>query len=108
MVEQRRRGAAVALGIYEVPRGVRSGSCRPVCEIRRCRAGADRAAICKCLDQLGARAVSIYLRSLLFNVGFYLSLVVHILVAIPTFMLPRRALFAVASSWTRSMNWMLR
>jgi 1-acyl-sn-glycerol-3-phosphate acyltransferase len=52
--------------------------------------------------------VSIFIRSLLFNVGFYLSLVVHIFVAIPTFVLPRRALFAVANSWSHSANWMLR
>jgi 1-acyl-sn-glycerol-3-phosphate acyltransferase len=50
----------------------------------------------------------IYVRSLLFNVGFYLSLVIHILIAIPTFVLPRRALFKVANSWTHSTNWMLR
>ena len=50
----------------------------------------------------------IYVRSLLFNVGFYLSLVIHILIAIPTFVLPRRALFMVANSWTHSTNWMLR
>ena len=50
----------------------------------------------------------IYLRSLLFNVGFYLSLVIHIFVAIPTFVLPRRALFMVANSWTHTTNWMLR
>ena len=52
--------------------------------------------------------MSIYLRSLLFNVGFYLSLIIHIFVAIPTFLLPRRALFAVATSWVHSTNWMLR
>ena len=52
--------------------------------------------------------MSIYIRSLLFNVGFYLSLVVHIFVAIPTFVLPRRALFVVATSWAHSANWMLR
>ncbi len=50
----------------------------------------------------------IYLRSLLFNVGFYLSLVIHILIAIPTFVLPRRALFMVANSWVHTTNWMLR
>ena len=50
----------------------------------------------------------IYVRSLLFNVGFYVSLVIHILVAIPTFVLPRRALFMVANSWVHSTNWMLR
>jgi len=34
--------------------------------------------------------------------------VIHILIAIPTFVLPRRALFSVANSWTHSTNWMLR
>ena len=52
--------------------------------------------------------MSIYIRSLLFNIGFYLSLVVHILIAIPTFVLPRRALFKVANSWVHTTNWMLR
>jgi 1-acyl-sn-glycerol-3-phosphate acyltransferase len=52
--------------------------------------------------------VSIFIRSLLFNIGFYLSLVVHILVAIPTFVLPRRALFVVANSWVHTTTWMLR
>src|SRR5215831_3538765 len=52
--------------------------------------------------------IVIYVRSLLFNIGFYLSLVIHILVAIPTFVLPRRALFMVANSWVHSTNWMLR
>lgn len=52
--------------------------------------------------------VSIFIRSLLFNIGFYLSLAVHIIVAIPTFLLPRQAILGVAKSWSRSMIWMLR
>ena len=51
--------------------------------------------------------MSIFVRSLLFNVGFYLSLIIHILLALPAFFLPRRVLFALARSWARSTNWML-
>ena len=52
--------------------------------------------------------VSIFIRSLLFNIGFYLSLILHMIVALPAFLLPRQALFELAKSWARSMNWMLR
>lgn len=52
--------------------------------------------------------VSIFLRSLVFNIGFYLSLLIHMIIAIPTFLLPRQAIIEVAKSWSRSMIWMLR
>lgn len=52
--------------------------------------------------------VSIFIRSLLFNIGFYLSLILHMIVALPAFFLPRQVLFELAKSWARSMNWMLR
>jgi 1-acyl-sn-glycerol-3-phosphate acyltransferase len=52
--------------------------------------------------------ISIFLRSLAFNTGFYLSLLVHMALAIPTFFLPRQALFNLAKSWSHSMTWMLR
>jgi 1-acyl-sn-glycerol-3-phosphate acyltransferase len=52
--------------------------------------------------------VSIFIRSLLFNAGFYLSLAVHMLLAIPSFFLPRQVLFTLANSWSHSMRWMLR
>lgn len=51
---------------------------------------------------------SIFIRSLVFNIGFYLSLIVHMIVALPSFFLPRQVLFELAKSWARSMNWMLR
>jgi 1-acyl-sn-glycerol-3-phosphate acyltransferase len=51
---------------------------------------------------------SIFLRSLAFNTGFYLSLLVHMALAIPSFFLPRQVLFALAKSWSHSMVWMLR
>jgi len=47
------------------------------------------------------------LRSVLFNVLFYLNLALHIVVAIPTFVLPRRVFMAIAKSWGRTSNWLL-
>jgi 1-acyl-sn-glycerol-3-phosphate acyltransferase len=52
--------------------------------------------------------ISIFIRSTAFNAGFYLSLLLHMVVAIPTFFLPRQALISVAKSWSHSMTWMLR
>jgi 1-acyl-sn-glycerol-3-phosphate acyltransferase len=48
------------------------------------------------------------LRSVVFNALFYINLVVHILVALPTFLLPRRGILAVAKSWGRTSNVLLR
>ncbi|MCP9628726.1 1-acyl-sn-glycerol-3-phosphate acyltransferase [Rhodopseudomonas palustris] len=50
----------------------------------------------------------IFIRSLIFNVLFYLLLVFWILVAIPTFLLPRRALIKVAKLWGQSSIWLMR
>jgi len=52
--------------------------------------------------------ISIFIRSLLFNVGFYLSLAVHMVPAMLSFVLPRQVLFMFAKSWAHSMIWMLR
>ncbi len=52
--------------------------------------------------------ISIFFRSLAFNAGFYLSLLVHMALAIPSFFLPRQVLFNLAKSWSHSMTWMLR
>jgi len=48
------------------------------------------------------------LRSVAFNGLFYLNLVLHIIAALPTFALPRRAFMAMARSWGRASNWLLR
>ena len=48
------------------------------------------------------------LRSVLFNVLFYLNLILHVVVAIPTYALPRRAFMAVAKSWGRTSNALMR
>ena len=50
----------------------------------------------------------IFLRSLIFNVLFYLMLVFWMMVAIPTFLMPPRAFMAVAKAWSRSSVWLMR
>jgi 1-acyl-sn-glycerol-3-phosphate acyltransferase len=52
--------------------------------------------------------VSIFLRSLVFNVLFYLVLVFWIIVALPTFALPPRAVFTVAGWWAQSSLFLMR
>jgi 1-acyl-sn-glycerol-3-phosphate acyltransferase len=51
---------------------------------------------------------SIFLRSLLYNVLFYLLLVFWMIVAIPTFVMPRPALMTLARIWARNSIWLLR
>jgi 1-acyl-sn-glycerol-3-phosphate acyltransferase len=50
----------------------------------------------------------IFLRSLVFNILFYLMLVFWMVVAIPTFLMPPRAFMAVAKAWSRSSVWLMR
>jgi 1-acyl-sn-glycerol-3-phosphate acyltransferase len=50
----------------------------------------------------------VVVRSILFNVLFYLNLVFYSIVAIPTFLLPRRAIIEVVRSWARTNIWLLR
>ncbi|WP_445490670.1 lysophospholipid acyltransferase family protein [Rhodopseudomonas sp. RCAM05734] len=52
--------------------------------------------------------VSIFVRSLIYNVLFYVLLVFWILVAIPTFVMPPRAFMAIAKAWARSSVWLMR
>jgi 1-acyl-sn-glycerol-3-phosphate acyltransferase len=52
--------------------------------------------------------VAIFLRSLVFNVLFYIGLVFWIIVAIPTFVMPRRGIVTVAQWWARSSVWLMR
>jgi len=52
--------------------------------------------------------VSVLIRSVAFNTLFYLNLFAHFIVAIPTFVMPRRVLVAVVRFWARSNNWLLR
>jgi len=48
------------------------------------------------------------LRSLIFNVLFYLNLLVQVTAALPTLLMPRWAIIAVARFWARSNIWLLR
>jgi 1-acyl-sn-glycerol-3-phosphate acyltransferase len=57
---------------------------------------------------IGAPMVSIFLRSLLYNVLFYLLLIFWIIVAIPTYLLPRAAVMTFARCWARSSIWLQR
>jgi 1-acyl-sn-glycerol-3-phosphate acyltransferase len=50
----------------------------------------------------------ITLRSLLFNLLFYLNLVILLIAAIPTLVMPRRAILWVAKLWGCSTLWLLR
>jgi 1-acyl-sn-glycerol-3-phosphate acyltransferase len=52
--------------------------------------------------------VSVIVRSVIFNVLFYLNLLLHFVAAIPTLVLPRRAIIAVAQFWARTNLWLLR
>jgi 1-acyl-sn-glycerol-3-phosphate acyltransferase len=47
-------------------------------------------------------------RSVIFNALFYLNLVVHFIVAIPTLVMPRWGILAVARFWARTNLWLLR
>lgn len=52
--------------------------------------------------------VSIFLRSLVFNVAFYVVLVVLIIVALPTLAMPLPALLTVADWWARASIFLMR
>jgi 1-acyl-sn-glycerol-3-phosphate acyltransferase len=48
------------------------------------------------------------LRSIIFNVLFYLNLVILIIAALPTVLMPRSGILAVARLWARANSWLLR
>jgi 1-acyl-sn-glycerol-3-phosphate acyltransferase len=50
----------------------------------------------------------ILLRSILFNLLFYLNTVIHLLIAVPTLVMPYWAVVAVAKMWGRTNLWLLR
>jgi 1-acyl-sn-glycerol-3-phosphate acyltransferase len=52
--------------------------------------------------------LSILLRSLAFNVLFYLNTLVYLMMALPTFFMPYRSVVAVASAWGRANLRLLR
>jgi 1-acyl-sn-glycerol-3-phosphate acyltransferase len=52
--------------------------------------------------------VFIFLRSLVYNVLFYLTLAFWLIVGIPTFLMPRSGILTVARYWACSSIWLLR
>jgi 1-acyl-sn-glycerol-3-phosphate acyltransferase len=52
--------------------------------------------------------VSIFVRSLIFNVAFYLNLAIYMLVALPICLLPLGALLWLCRSWARTNLFLLR
>ena len=50
----------------------------------------------------------VLIRSILFNALFYLNTLVYLIVALPTFFMPYRAIIAVARSWARTNLALLR
>jgi 1-acyl-sn-glycerol-3-phosphate acyltransferase len=52
--------------------------------------------------------VSIFLRSLAFNVLFYLTMAVWIVAALPTFVMPRAVLVRMVKAWGRWNIWLMR
>ncbi len=50
----------------------------------------------------------ILVRSIVFNVLFYLNTVIYLIIALPAFFLPYRAIIAVAKSWGRTNLMLLR
>ena len=52
--------------------------------------------------------LSIFLRSLVFNVLFYLLLAFWVIVGLPTYVMPRWGTLAIAKNWGRSSIWLMR
>lgn len=52
--------------------------------------------------------VLIFLRSLLYNILFYITLIVLLIAALPTFLMPRRGILFMAKTWGRVSVWLLR
>ena len=52
--------------------------------------------------------VFIFLRSLIYNVLFYVFLIGWLIVAIPTVAMPRTAILTIAKLWSRQSTWLLR
>lgn len=52
--------------------------------------------------------VSIFLRSLIFNVVFYVHMVAWIIIGIPTFLMPRKGILTIAKNWGRCSTWLMR
>src|SRR3954447_11828325 len=114
MVDQWHDAAAPDIGIRQIcccggPGPARRS--RPPTDARdgRCVRGPRAAQAGDGFRQLiGSSMLSIFLRSLVYNVLFYALLVFWILVAVPTFVLPPRFFIRVAKAWALSSIWLQR
>jgi 1-acyl-sn-glycerol-3-phosphate acyltransferase len=52
--------------------------------------------------------VAIGVRSHLFNILFYLTLLLYLIIALPTLAMPRWGILAIAKAWARSSLWLLK
>jgi 1-acyl-sn-glycerol-3-phosphate acyltransferase len=61
------------------------------------------------IAKIGNRVSSVLVfRSVLFNILFYLNLLVQLIAALPTLVMPRWGILAVARFWARTNLWLLR
>ena len=91
-------------------RRIRLSDCATLATARACRvvSTSDNAAAPRRACAQQDLLVLVILRSAVFNVLFYLNLLVHFVVAIPTLVMPRMAIVKVAMFWGRTNNWLLR
>jgi len=52
--------------------------------------------------------VSVFLRSLLYNVVFYLNLAFWVLLGLPTYFMPRKGIIWIATNWGKTSIWWMR
>lgn len=52
--------------------------------------------------------VSIFVRSLIYNIVFYLNLTFWVLLGIPTYIMPRWGIMNIAKNWARTSIWLMR
>jgi 1-acyl-sn-glycerol-3-phosphate acyltransferase len=57
---------------------------------------------------MSERVFSIFLRSLIFNILFYIVLAFWVLVGIPTYAMPRWGILSIAKNWGLSSIWLMR
>ncbi|MGL4729138.1 MAG: lysophospholipid acyltransferase family protein [Bosea sp. (in: a-proteobacteria)] len=50
----------------------------------------------------------LFLRSLLFNIAYYINVILWMIIAIPTLVMPRRFFMGIADAWARSSLWLLK
>src|SRR3954469_19289775 len=111
MVDQWRDLAAVAIGIRQIRRRRTAGPAR---RSRSRTVARDRRADARIIfpqgggQLIGSWMVGVFLRSLVFNVLFYIGLVFWIIVGIPTFLMPRWGIISIAQCWARSSIWLMR